>query len=101
MTYKEALTRLGKLFPGNDEGTLDYALQALNEGVRRMRDYHEIGEERLFQLGNSFKVVTEYTKWLERQQDRGVYSPGSLMEDFSMASPLFDRFLKETGTDLY
>ena len=100
MTYREALTRLGKLFPGNDEGTLDYALQALNEGVRRMRDYHEISEERWFEIGNSFKVVGSYIKWLEKQQSRG-YSLGSLAEDFSMQSSLFDRFLKETGTDLY
>jgi len=100
MTYKEALTRLGKLFPGNNEETLDYALEVLNEGVRRMRDRHEISQERWFELGNTFRVVGSYIKWLEKQQSRG-YSLGSLAEDFSMQSPLFDRFLKETGTDLY
>jgi len=100
MTYKEAIARLGKLFPGNDESALQYALEALNEGVRRMRDYHEISEERWFQIGNSFKVVGSYIKWLEKQQSRG-YSLGSLAEDFSMQSSLFDRFLKETDVELY
>jgi len=99
MTFSEAKARLGKLYPGNDESALQYALEALNEGVRRMRDYHEISQERWFQLGNSFKVVAEYVKWLERKARS--YSLGSLAEDFSMKSPLFDQFLKETGVDLY
>ena len=100
MNYQETMATLKGLFPGHDENSLTYALQKLDEQVKRARDFHKVGQERWFELGNSFKIVAEYMKWLEKQQVRG-YSLGSLAEDFSTSSPLFDKFLKETGTDLY
>jgi len=100
LSFSEAKARLGQIYPGNDEKRLAYALQVLDEQVKRVRDFRKTSQERWFELGNSFKVVAEYTKWLEKQQSRG-YSLGSLAEDFNMSSPLFDRFLKETRTDLY
>ena len=100
MTYKEAIARLGKLFPGNDKETLGYTLQVLDEQVKRVRDFRKTSQERWYKIGNSFKVVGSYIKWLEKQQSRGC-SLGSLAEDFTMSSPLFDRFLKETDVELY
>jgi len=100
LSFSEAKARLGQIYPGNDEKRLAYALQVLDEQVKRVRDFRKTSQERWFKIGNSFKVVGSYIQWLEKQQTRG-YFLGSLAEDFSMDSPLFDRFLKETGVDLY
>jgi len=100
LSFSEAKARLGQIYPGNDEKRLAYALQVLDEQVKRVRDFRKTSQERWFKIGNSFKVVGSYIQWLEKQRARG-YSLGSLAEDFSMQSSLFDRFLKETGTDLY
>jgi len=100
MTFSEAKARLGQVYVGNDEKRLAYALQVLDEQVKRVRDFHKVSQERWFELGNSFKIVAEYVRWLEKQRARG-YSINSLAEDFTMESPLFDRFLKETDVELY
>jgi len=101
MNYQETVATLKGLFPGHDEKTLNYAIQRLDEQVKRARDFHKTSEERWFQLGNSFKVVAEYAKWLNKQRFYGVHTPSSLEEDFTIDAPLFNRFLEETGVELY
>ncbi len=101
MTYKETVATLKGLFPGHDEKTLSYAIQRLDEQVKRLRDFHKVDQSRWFQLGNSFKVVTAYVKWLNDQRFYGTHTPTSLEEDFTMDSPLFNRFLEETGVELF
>ncbi len=101
MNYQETMATLKGLFPGHDEKSLTYALQKLDEQVKRVRDFHKVSQERWFQLGNSFKVVAEYVRWLNEQRFYGVHTPSSLEEDFTIDAPLFSRFLKETGVQLY